>query len=115
MHFYAVAAQVMRRILVDHAKAKKRYKRGGGAERITLDEAVLIQPNIPDSILDLDEALKRLADLDPRKGQIVEMLFFGGMTYDETAGALQVSPATVHRELKLAKAWLYRELSGPAG
>lgn len=115
MHFYAVAAQVMRRILVDHAKAKNRHKRGGGAQRVTLDEAVLVQPDIPDTILDLDEALKRLAERDPRKSQIVEMLFFGGMTYDETAGALQISSATVHRELKLAKAWLYRELNGPAG
>jgi RNA polymerase sigma-70 factor (ECF subfamily) len=114
MHFYAVAAQVMRRILVDHAKAKNRDKRGGGAQRVTLDEAVLVQPDIPNTVLDLDDALKRLAARDPRKSQIVEMLFFGGMTYDETAGALQISPATVHRELKLAKAWLYRELNGPA-
>jgi RNA polymerase sigma factor (TIGR02999 family) len=113
MHFYAVAAQVMRRILVDHAKGKNRHKRGGGAQRITLDESVLVQQDIPDTILELDEALKHLAALDLRKSQIVEMLFFGGMTYDETAGALQISPATVHRELKLAKAWLYRELNGP--
>lgn len=114
IHFYAVAAQVMRRILVDNARAKKRHKRGAGAERVTLDEAVLIQSDPPDTILELDDALKRLAEHDPRKSQVVEMLFFGGMTYDETAAALQTSPATVHRELKLAKAWLYRELSEAA-
>jgi len=111
VHFYAVSARVMRHILVDHAKTGKRQKRGGGAEQIPLDEAVVVGPDAPAGILELDEALQRLSALDARKGQVVEMLFFGGMTYEETAAALQLSPATVHRELKMAKAWLHRELS----
>ncbi len=111
VHFYAVAAQVLRRILIDHAKAHKREKRGAGAEKISLDEAVMVGPETSAGILELDDALKRLAAQDERKSQIVELLFFGGLTYDETAAALNISPATVHRELKMAKAWLYRELS----
>ena len=116
-HFYRVAARVMRRILVDHAKNHNRQKRGGGAEKIPLDEAVVVGPESPSGLLELDEVLGRLAAIDERKAQIVEFLFFAGLTYDETAEALQVSPATVHRELKLAKAWLHRELTqtGSAG
>lgn len=110
VHFYAVAARVMRRILVDHAKTNHRQKRGGGAARVPLDEAVIVGPEAPAAILQVDEALERLAAHDERKSDIVEMLFFGGMTYEETAAALQISPATVHRELRMAKAWLYREL-----
>jgi RNA polymerase sigma-70 factor (ECF subfamily) len=109
-HFYAVAARVMRQILVDHARSQKRQKRGGGAPQIPLDEAVLVGPETSPDILDLDESLQRLSDLDRRKAQIVELLFFGGLTYEEIAGVLDVSPATVHRELKLAKAWLYRDM-----
>jgi len=112
VHFYAVAARVLRRILVDHAKAHSRQKRGGGAERLALDEAVMVGSGSPAGILDLDEALSSLATHDERKSKIIELLFFGGLTYDETAAALQVSPATVHRELVLAKAWLHRELKG---
>jgi RNA polymerase sigma factor (TIGR02999 family) len=111
IHFYAVAARVMRRILVDYAKSHGRQKRGGGAERVPLDESVVIGSEDEAIVVELDEALERLAANDPRKSEIVELLFFGGMTYDETAAALQISPATVHRELKLAKAWLYRELA----
>jgi RNA polymerase sigma-70 factor (ECF subfamily) len=111
-HFFAVAARTLRRILVDHAKAHNRQKRGAGADRVDLNEAALIGPESPSGIVDLDEALNRLAALDERKSQIVEMLFFGGLTYDETAAALGISPATLHRELTLAKAWLYRELGG---
>ena len=114
VHFYAVAARVMRRILVDHAKANHRQKRGGGVERIPLDEAIIVGPEAPASVLDVDEALQRLAEHDERKSNIVELLFFGGMTYDETAAALSISPATVHRELRMAKAWLHRELTGPS-
>ena len=110
VHFYAVAARVMRHILIDHAKAQRRQKRGGGIEPIVLDEAVLVGPEAPSGLLELDEALQRLAAHDPRKSQIVELLFFGGFTYDETASAVGVSAATVHRELRMAKAWLYREL-----
>jgi len=114
VHFYAVAAKVMRHILVDHAKSNSRQKRGGGADRIPLDEAIIVGPEAPAGILELDDALQRLAVHDERKSCIVEMLFFGGMTYDETAAALRVSPATVHRELKMAKAWLHHELKQSA-
>jgi RNA polymerase sigma factor (TIGR02999 family) len=110
-HFYAVAARVLRRILVEYARTRGRQKRGGGEEMVPLDEAVVVGPEAASTVLDLDEALQRLAALDPRKSDIVQLLFFGGMTYDETAAALEVSPATVHRELTLAKAWLHRELA----
>lgn len=111
VHFFAVSARLLRRILVDHAKANKRQKRGGGSETIPLDEAVMIGPQTTGGIVDLDEALQRLAALDQRKSAIIELLCFGGLTYDEAAAALKISPATVHRELKLAKAWLHRELT----
>jgi RNA polymerase sigma factor (TIGR02999 family) len=111
VHFFAVSARLLRRILVDHEKAAHRQKRGGGAETISLDEAVMIGSQTTGGILALDEALERLAAHDPRKSEIVELLCFGGLTYDETAAALKISPATVHRELKMAKAWLYRELT----
>jgi RNA polymerase sigma-70 factor (ECF subfamily) len=111
VHFYAVAARLLRHILVDHARAQNRQKRGGGAERLTLDESVMVGGEQPE-LLELDEALNRLASRDKRKSEIVELLFFGGLTYDETAAALGISTATVHRELTMAKAWLYRELAG---
>jgi RNA polymerase sigma-70 factor (ECF subfamily) len=101
-HFYAVAAKVMRHILVDHAKSQKRVKRGGGAVQIPLDEAVLVGPELPPDVIEVDGALERLAALDPRKARLVELLFFGGLTYEETASVLEISPATVHRELRLA-------------
>ncbi len=110
-HFYAVAARVLRRILVEYARSHSRQKRGGGEEMVPLDEAVLVGPQAASMVLDLDEALERLAALDPRKSEIIQLLFFGGLTYEETAAALDISPATVHRELKLAKAWLHRELA----
>ena len=102
-HFYAVAARVVRRILVEYARKHSRQKRGGGEIPVPLDEAVLVGPEAASTVLDLDEALQRLAVLDSRKSDIVQLLFFGGLTYDETAAALDISPATVHRELKLAK------------
>jgi RNA polymerase sigma factor (TIGR02999 family) len=111
VHFYALASRMLRHILVDHAKTQKREKRGGDAERIPLDEAVVFGPETSPEILELDEALTRLAQHDQRKADLIELLFFGGLTYDEAAEALKISPATVHRELKLAKAWLYRELT----
>ncbi|HUB80589.1 MAG TPA: sigma-70 family RNA polymerase sigma factor [Bryobacteraceae bacterium] len=111
VHFFAVAARLLRHILVDHARGLHRQKRGAGAEKLTLDEAVLVSPETPSSILDLDEALSRLAELDKRKADVIELLFFGGLTYDEAAAALEVSPATVHRELRMAKAWLHKELA----
>ena len=111
VHFFAVSARLLRRILVDHAKAHNRDKRGGGAEKLSLHEAILVGPQAAGGIVELDEALQRLAVHDQRKSELIELLFFGGLTYDETAAALKISPATVHRELKMAKAWLHRELT----
>jgi len=111
VHFYAVAATMLRRILIDHAKAKYRGKRGAGAERVSLDDAVLFGPQVSAEVLDLDEALKRLAVNDERKSQVVEMTFFGGMTHEEIAAVMKISPKTVQRELRVAKAWLHRELT----
>src|ERR1700683_5237247 len=111
-YFYALPARVVRSILVDYAKAGKRQKRGGGAEHIAFDEALLVSPATPLGLPDLDESLQRLEATDARKGKVVELLFLGGLTYDETAVALGISEATVHRDLKMAKAWLYRDLSG---
>jgi RNA polymerase sigma factor (TIGR02999 family) len=111
VHFFAVSARLLRRILVDHAKANHRQKRGGGAEKVTLDEALLVGPQSSGGIVELDEALQRLAAHDQRKSELIELLCFGGLTYDEAATALKISPATVHRELKLAKAWLHRALT----
>ncbi len=111
VHFYAVAARVMRHILVDHAKAQKRQKRGGDFEHVPFDQAIAVGPDMPSGLLELDASLQRLAARDSRKSQIVELMFFGGLTYDETAAALSISPATVHRELRMAKAWLHRELA----
>lgn len=111
VHFYAVAARVLRHILVDHARAKNRQMRGAGAQKLTLDEAILVTPEQP-GLLELDEALERLARHDRRKSDVVELLYFGGLTYEEAAAALDISPATVHRELKMAKAWLHSELAG---
>jgi RNA polymerase sigma factor (TIGR02999 family) len=114
VHFFAVSATLLRRILVDHAKAAKRQKRGAGAETVVLDEAIMIGPQSSGGIIELDLAMQRLAALDQRKSEIIELLCFGGLTYDETAEALKISPATVHRELKMAKAWLHRELAQPS-
>lgn len=110
-HFYAVAAKMLRHILVDHAKAGRRHKRGGGAEKIPLDEAVLVGPEASSDVVELDEALKRLALNDERKSQIVEWTYFAGMTHEEIAAVLNTSSKTVQRELRVAKAWLHRELS----
>ncbi len=112
VHFFAVAARVMRHILVDRARAYNRQKRGAGFQHVALDEAVLVTPERMEDLPALDESLERLAALDERKSKVVELLFFGGLTYDETAAVLAISPATVHRELRMAKAWLHRDLSG---
>jgi RNA polymerase sigma factor (TIGR02999 family) len=109
-HFYAVAARVMRHILIDHARKRDRQKRSGGATHIPLDEAVAIGQDTPPQLLDLDRALNKLAARDERKSRVVELLFFGGLTYEESAAVLNISAATLHRELKMAKAWLYSEL-----
>ena len=110
-HFMAIAARSMRRILVDHARANQREKRGGQDLMVTLhDTQIAGQGHEPD-LLDIEDALHRLAELDERKSNIIELSFFGGMTYDEIAEAVGVSPATVDRELRFAKAWLKRHLS----
>ena len=114
-HFFAIAAQMMRRILVDHARRELREKHGGGAVHLELSDAVAkAAPSAMDAVdtLALDRALHKLEQLDPDQARIVELRFFGGLTVEETAAATGVSPATVKREWALAKGWLYRELSG---
>ncbi len=113
-HFYSVAARMMRRILVDHSRSRLRSKRGGGITHLTLDER-LVSDRSDAELLGLDEALTQLQDFDARKCQVVELVYFGGLTYDETASALGISPATVDRELRLAKAWLYLEVNKDSG
>src|SRR3954470_13150861 len=110
-HFIAAAARLMRRIMVDHARERQSLKRGGGALKITLDEAALVTESRSDELLALDEALETLAAQDPRKSQIVELRYFGGLTVEETAEFLDTSPRTVQREWTMAKAWLYRALN----
>lgn len=111
VHFFAIAARLLRRILVDYAKAHNSQKRGGCLDRVDFDEGAVVAANASAELIELDEALQRLAAQDQRKSEVVELLFFGGLTYDETAAALNISPATVHRDLALAKAWLHRELA----
>ena len=108
-HFLGVAAQAMRRILVDHAKGRQRLKRDGGRP-VTLDDGMAIITGPPEEVLAVDEALKRLTELDPRQARIVELRYFAGLTIEETASALELSPATVKREWTSARAWLLREL-----
>ena len=103
----------MRQILVNYAKSYRSQKRGGGALKIELDETALVSPAESTAIVDLHEALKRLATLDPRKGEVVELKYFGGLNYDEIAEVLKISPVTVRRDWEFAKAWLYTELHGP--
>ena len=111
-HFVAAAAQLMRRIMVDHAREHHALKRGGGALKVTLDEAVAVTETRSEELLALDDALERLAAQDSRKSQIVELRYFGGLTVEETAEFLKLSQRTVEREWNMAKAWLYRALSG---
>lgn len=114
VHFFAVAAQMMRRILVDHARRAKTAKRGGGAVAVTLNEAIAGTTEDGPDILALDEALDRLAAVEPRKARVVELHFFAGLTYAETAAAMEISEATVDRDLRMAKAWLAAEMSEPS-
>ena len=109
-HFFAVAAQAMRQILVNYAKASQSQKRGGGALKVELDEAALISPEQTSEILDLNEALERLATLDSRKAHVVELKYFGGLNHDEIAEVLKISTVTVRRDWIFAKAWLHSEL-----
>lgn len=109
-HFFGMAANMMRRVLVDHARRRDRVKRGGEAIQVSLVEAAHVPTPERADVLALDEALERLAELDPRKSRIVEMRFFGGLSLEETAEALGVSVGTVRRDWTLARVWLFREL-----
>jgi RNA polymerase sigma factor (TIGR02999 family) len=109
-HFYGVAAGIMRRVLVDHARSRSYQKRGAGARAVTLDDGMALMPERGPDLLALDEALERLADFDLRKSKVVELRFFGGLSVEETAAVLRVSPFTVIRDWNLAKAWLQREI-----
>jgi RNA polymerase sigma factor (TIGR02999 family) len=109
-HFFGLASEMMRRILVDHARGRNREKRAGGWTRVELDEAVAISEQRDVDLVLLDQALAELTDLDPQHGRIVELRFFGGMTLEETAHVLGVSATTVKRDWSLARAWLYRRL-----
>jgi RNA polymerase sigma factor (TIGR02999 family) len=111
-HFFGISAQIMRRILIDHARRYDYAKRGGGAQRVSLDEAAVVAKERAAELLDLDEALNRLAEVDPRRSRVVELRFFGGLDNEEIAWLLKISPNTVTRDWKMARAWLYRELSG---
>jgi RNA polymerase sigma-70 factor (ECF subfamily) len=110
-HFFAVSAQLMRRILVDHAR-RHNLKRGGGVQHVSLDETAIVGGDRAPDLVALDDALDAMARLDPRKVQVVEMRFFGGLSVEETAEVLKVSSVTVMRDWSTAKAWLYRELAG---
>jgi RNA polymerase sigma factor (TIGR02999 family) len=110
-HFFGIAAQMMRRILVDHARSHQVAKRGAGARKLSLDEAIEAPEQADVDLVALDDALSDLARIDPQQSRIVELRFFGGLTIEEVAEVVGVSPATVKREWTMAKAWLYRELS----
>src|SRR6266545_1129806 len=111
-HFFAMSSRLMRRVLVDFARSKGYQKRGAGAQKISLDEALIVSAEPGADLVELDDALDALAAFDARKAQVVEMRFFGGLSVEETAEALKVSVDTVMRDWKLAKAWLLRELAG---
>jgi RNA polymerase sigma-70 factor (ECF subfamily) len=109
-HFFAVAARAMRQIVVDYARGQRSQKRGGGALKVNLDEAAIVSPQESKEIVDLHEALERLATLDSRKAQVVELKYFGGLNYEEMAEVLNVSQVTVRRDWEFARVWLYTEL-----
>jgi RNA polymerase sigma-70 factor, ECF subfamily len=113
-HFFAVGAQAMRRILVDHARRRSRLKHGGGRYRITLQEGLAISPQRDEDLLAVDEALMKLTAVDPRQATIVELRFFGGLSVEEVAEVLNVSKRTVEKEWTMVRAWLRRELGGDA-
>jgi RNA polymerase sigma factor (TIGR02999 family) len=114
-HFFALAAQMMRRILVNYAIARGAGKRGGSGRKVSLEEAIIASPEHDTQVVELDAALESLAKLDPRKAQIVEMRFFAGLSVEETAAVLKVSPQTVLRDWSLAKTWLAREMGRASG
>ncbi|HZB43966.1 MAG TPA: sigma-70 family RNA polymerase sigma factor [Pyrinomonadaceae bacterium] len=111
-HFFAIAAQAMRRILVDHARRGGNRKRGGGAHKVALDEALIVSEERVAEVVALDDALKQLAEVSPRKSQLVELRFFGGLSIEEAAEVLGVSPGTAMRDWTFTKAWLRREITG---
>jgi RNA polymerase sigma factor (TIGR02999 family) len=113
-HFFALCAQMIRRILVDHARKRRYAKRGGGQVEVSLDEALLGTRARGVEVEALDEALTSLAKIDPRKGRVVELRFFGGLSVEETAEVLEISEETVTRDWRVAKSWLFRELAGKA-
>ncbi len=110
-HFFAVAAQVMRRILVDYARGRRRAKRGGGATELSISDVAIISNERAEEVLAVNSALESLTAIDPRKSRVFELRYFGGMSVEEAAAALQISPATVARDWRMAKAWLRREMS----
>jgi RNA polymerase sigma-70 factor, ECF subfamily len=109
-HFFAVASRAMRQILVDYARSQHRIRRGGRRQKVSLDKVLLVAPDRTEELLCIHELLSRLEELDPRQGRIVELRYFAGLTTDETAEVLGISPKTVQREWNMAKAWLYGEL-----
>jgi RNA polymerase sigma-70 factor, ECF subfamily len=111
-HFFAISAQIMRRILIDHARRNAYAKRGGGAQQVSLEEASTVVPDQGVDLVRLDEALKSLAEMDPRRSQVVELRYFGGLNNEEIAGVLKVSENTVTRDWNMARAWLYQQLGG---
>ena len=113
-HFFAIAAQAMRRVLVDHARSRDAAKRGGGAPKVCLEGAVLPSEEQAEELVALDHALRALEAVDPRKSRVVELRYFGGLSVEETAEVLEVAPVTVMRDWKLAKAWILRELTPAA-
>jgi RNA polymerase sigma-70 factor, ECF subfamily len=114
-HFFALAAQMMRRILVNYALTRSAGKRGGAARHVSLDEAMIVSPERDSALVELDEALQALANVDSRKARVVELRFFAGLSVDETAAVLKVSPQTVLRDWSLSKTWLAREMGRAAG
>lgn len=113
-HFMGVASKAMRSVLIDHARRRGAGKRGGGLRRVPIEGAAILTDDPADDLLAIDEALSRLSEFDEQKGRIVELRFFGGLTNEDTAHAVGVSPATVKREWRFARAWLYKELTGEA-
>lgn len=109
-HFFAIAAQAMRRVLIDHARQHRRQKRGGGRAKMVLDEGIALAPQRAEELVDLDEALQRLAKLDERQARVVELRFFGGLTVEEVAKVIGVSKRTIEGDWTMAKAWLKREM-----
>jgi RNA polymerase sigma factor (TIGR02999 family) len=113
-HFFAISAQIMRRILIDHARRHAYAKRGGGAQQVSLEEVATVARDLGSELVRLDEALKSLAEMDPRRCQVVELRYFGGLNNEEIAGVLKISENTVTRDWNMARAWLYQQLTGSA-